>query len=76
MLDRIGHGDKSVIMLLRAGIELRKKLRKVEMELINLCDDFIIHGMVLDKEALELNEDITEIKKAIIDKFTDLMSEV
>lgn len=35
------------------------------MELINLCDDFIIQ-----------NEDITEIKKAIIDKFMDLMSEV
>ena len=43
----------------------KKKLHKTEMELVYLCDDFIIQ-----------NENITEIKEAIINKFTNLMSEV
>ena len=43
----------------------KKRLHEVEMELIYLCDNFI-----------KQNEDIAEIKETIINKFTDLMSEV
>ncbi len=43
----------------------RNRLHKAEMRLIGLCDDFVIQ-----------NEEVTMIKKVIIDVFTDLMSEV
>ena len=43
----------------------RKDLHKVEMELVSLCDDFII----------QTNE-VTTLREAIINKFTNLMNEV
>jgi len=43
----------------------KKELHKIEMELVNLCED-----------EIEQTEFHNKIKEAIINKFTDLMSKI